>query len=171
MDVRGDTVNRWFVKTGLYVCMIFLVVVCRVPAFAGTPKASKPAAGDKCPVCGMFVAKYPDFAAQLVFRDGTVAYFDGVKDLLKYHRNLSRYAPGKKAADISAIYVTDFYSLGYTDGYRAYYVLGSDIYGPMGKELVPFAKKADAMEFRKDHRGRSILTFKEISDTVMRELE
>jgi nitrous oxide reductase accessory protein NosL len=34
----------------------------------------------------------------------------------------------------------------------AYYVLGSDIYGPMGRELIPFEKEADAKEFIKDHQ-------------------
>ncbi len=30
-----------------------------------TPKPT-----DKCPVCGMFVSKYPDWVAQVVYRDG-----------------------------------------------------------------------------------------------------
>ena len=47
-----------------------------------------PTASDKCPVCGMFVAKYPDFLAQIIFRDGTYAVFDGAKDLFKYLHDL-----------------------------------------------------------------------------------
>lgn len=119
----------------------------------------------------MFVAKYPDFVAQIRYRDGSGAFFDGVKDMLKYYRNLPRYAAGRKQADISVVYVTDYYSLGYIDGYKAFYVAGSDVYGPMGKELIPFGKKADALEFMKDHKGRSILTFRDINDAVMKSLE
>ena len=131
----------------------------------------KPTAKDKCPVCGMFVAKYPDFVTQIQFRDGVSVFFDGVKDMLKYYRNLSRYAPGRKQADISAVYVTDYYSLRYIDGRKAFYVSGSDVFGPMGKELVPFEKKSDAQEFLKDHKGRALITFKDINDTVMKSLE
>jgi len=138
---------------------------------AAAPKPMKPAAKDKCPVCGMFVAKYPDFVTQIQFRDGTCVFFDGVKDMLKYYRSLSRYAKGRKLADISAVYVTDYYSLGFVDGYKAFYVSGSDVFGPMGKELLPFEKRSDAQEFLKDHKGRALLTFKEINDTIMKSLE
>ncbi|HEX9136436.1 MAG TPA: nitrous oxide reductase accessory protein NosL, partial [Nitrospirota bacterium] len=31
----------------------------------------RPAAGDRCPVCGMFVSKYPDWTAEIVFQDGS----------------------------------------------------------------------------------------------------
>jgi nitrous oxide reductase accessory protein NosL len=119
----------------------------------------------------MFVAKYPDFVAQIQFRDGSAAFFDGVKDMLKYYRNLPRYAPGRKAADISALYVTDYYSLRWLDGFKAYYVSGGDVYGPMGKELIPFGKKSDAQEFLHDHKGRAVFSFREINDAVMKSLE
>lgn len=119
----------------------------------------------------MFVAKYPDFGSQIHFRDGSVVFFDGTKDMLKYYRNLSRYAPGKKLQDVVAIYVTDYYSLDSIDGRKAYYVSGSDVYGPMGKELVPFEKLPDAQEFRKDHKGKAIHSFEEINESVMKTLE
>ncbi|MRR54506.1 MAG: nitrous oxide reductase accessory protein NosL [Deltaproteobacteria bacterium] len=155
----------------LFATLAMTIFLFSAAVFAAGPKALKPAAKDKCPVCGMFVAKYPDFVAQIQFRDGSVAFFDGVKDLLKYYRNLSRYAPGKKAADISALYVTDYYSLRYLDGFKACYVSGSDVFGPMGKELVPFGKKSDAQEFLRDHKGRAIFSFREINDAVMKSLE
>jgi nitrous oxide reductase accessory protein NosL len=91
--------------------------------------------------------------------------------MLKYYVNLSQYAPGRKKADITAIYVTNYYTLGLIDGYRAYFVSGSDVFGPMGKELVPFDKKTDAQEFTRDHKGKAILTFKEINATVINSLE
>ena len=30
----------------------------------------KPSAEEKCPVCGMFVAKYPDWVGEIIFNDG-----------------------------------------------------------------------------------------------------
>jgi copper chaperone NosL len=150
---------------------VLLILALATVAMAAGAKPIKIRANDKCPVCGMFVAKYPDFAAQVIFRDGGYAVFDGVKDMLKYRADVSKYAPGRKSADIVAVYVTNYYTLGLIDGYKAYYVAGSDVYGPMGKELVPFDKKADAMEFMRDHKGKSILTFREINASVLKSLE
>ena len=43
--------------------------------------------------------------------------------------------------------------------------------GPMGKELVPFARKDDAEGFMHDHRGIKILRFNEITRFVLKGLE
>ena len=53
--------------------------------------------------------------------------------------------------------MTDYYALEPIDGRTAFYVVGSDVFGPMGKELIPFAQRAQAEEFLKDHKGRAIL--------------
>ena len=137
----------------------------------GDRKPIKPSPKDKCPVCGMFVAKYPDFLAEILFKDGSSAFFDGTKDMFKYYLNLKKYQPSKKISDIDSIYVTDYYHLTLIDGSPAYYVLGSDIYGPMGRELIPFEKEADAKEFMKDHQGKSVLRLKEINDKVIKTLD
>lgn len=140
-------------------------------AYAGEKKPVKPSPKDKCPVCGMFVAKYPDWVAQIIFKDGSYAFFDGAKDMFKYYFNMAKYNPSKKQSDIDSIYVTDYYNLTPIDGYKAYYVIGSDVYGPMGKEIVPFEKKEDTMEFMKDHKGKKILRFKDITPEVLRTLD
>jgi copper chaperone NosL len=126
---------------------------------------------DKCPVCGMFVAKYPDFVDQIVFKDGTHAFFDGVKDMMKYYFDLPKYNPSKTQADIAHILVTDYYSLQLVDGLKALYVIGSDVYGPMGKELMPFKDEAAAKEFKVDHKGTSILFFKDITLELIKTLD
>ena len=138
---------------------------------SGAPGPVKPKATDKCPVCGMFVTKYPDWVAQAIHRDGSYAVFDGAKDLFKYLFNLRTYAPGRTAADIVRLYVTDYYTLTPVDGKLAVYVLGSDILGPMGRELVPFAKEAEAREFLKDHKGKQLVRFGEVTAEVMKALD
>lgn len=138
---------------------------------AGPPIPEKPSAKDKCPVCGMFVAKYPDWVARIAWRGGTVAWFDGVKDLMKYCYRLDRYSPGRTAAEIESIRVTDYYGINPIDGRKAYYVIGSDVYGPMGRELIPFEKKSDAEEFLRDHGGVRILTFPEITPDLLKSLD
>jgi nitrous oxide reductase accessory protein NosL len=47
----------------------------------------KPGDRDLCPVCGMLVAKYPNWIAIVVYRDGHAHFFDGAKDLFKYLGN------------------------------------------------------------------------------------
>ncbi len=156
----------------IYFSLIMAITFLTVSgAFADEIKPATPTAGDKCPVCGMFVAKYPDFLAQIVFKDGSQIFFDGVKDMMKYYFDLAKYNPSQKAADIAAILVTDYYSLKLIDGFEAYYVFGSNVYGPMGKELVPFSTESDAKEFKKDHAGQSIYRFKDINSHLVKILD
>lgn len=150
---------------------LLVLLVSASPAWGAGQTPVKPSARDKCPVCGMFVAKYPDFVAEVIFRDGAYAVFDGAKDMFKYYFNLKRYAPARAYGDIAAIYVTDYYRLELTDAVSAWYVVGSDVFGPMGKELVPFAKETDAREFMKDHRGKSLLRFKDVRGELIRGLD
>lgn len=137
----------------------------------GDRKPIKPSAKDKCPVCGMFVAKYPEFLAEILFKDGSYATFDGTKDMFKYYFDLKKYNASKSREDIDSIYVTDYYSLTLIDGYKAYYVTGSDIRGPMGGELIAFVKEADAAEFMKDHKGKSTLRIREITYEIVKGLD
>jgi copper chaperone NosL len=163
-------------QTSVTKAVRFLVVALLMLAFAtsaigGEFKPVKLPAKDKCPVCGMFVAKYQDFAAQIIFRDGTYAVFDGTKDMFKYYANPGQYTPGKKQSNITAIFVTDYYRLDFTDGYKAFYVSGSDVYGPMGNELVSFKKEGDAREFLKDHKGKAIFKFRDVNASVIKRLD
>lgn len=159
------TVKRTFLITVL-VC---LLIACSV--LAGQKTTATPPANAKCPVCGMFVAKYPDWVCSMTFRDSTSVYFDGPKDLLTYYLNPGRYGPAGKQTDIAEIHVKDYYSLAIIDGRQAFYVIGSNVLGPMGKELVPFARKDDAEGFMRDHRGVKILRFAEITQSVLKGLE
>ena len=119
----------------------------------------------------MFVAKYPDWVAEIVFNDGSYSIFDGPKDLFKYYLNIGKYNPSKKISDIDSVYVTDYYGLDSFDGYEAIYVMGSDVYGPMGRELIPFENDADAKEFMKDHKGKTLLRFKDVTMEVIKQLD
>ena len=119
----------------------------------------------------MFVAKYPDWVGEIVFKDGTYAVFDGVKDMFKYYFNLEKYNPSKKLSDIDSFYVTDYYGLDFVDGYNAIFIIGSDIFGPMGRELIPFGNEADAKEFMNDHKGKSLLRFKDVTMELIKQLD
>ncbi|OPY81610.1 MAG: NosL [Syntrophorhabdus sp. PtaU1.Bin153] len=160
-------------KTGIIILVIPVLILIPyvTPLLSGEMKSLAPSPKDKCPVCGMFVAKYPDFLARIIFKDDTTVFFDGAKDMFKFYFNLLRYSPKKKVEDIVSIYVTDYYSLSPADGAKAYYVIGSDVYGPMGRELIPFAKIEEAKEFLKDHKGKEILNFQDITFSVVKGLD
>ena len=157
------------------VASFLLAVVLVLSAFRSSscaqtaPVAATPA--DKCPVCGMFVAKYPDFLAQIIFTDGSHALFDGAKDMFKYFFDLKKFNAAKKQSDIASVYVMDYYSMKPVDGRTAWYVVGSDVYGPMGRELIPFQQETEAKEFSKDHSGKQILRFDEVTPALIKGLE
>jgi nitrous oxide reductase accessory protein NosL len=158
--------------TFLKMIMILLFTVVAVSSAGAEVKSPvRPAPNDRCQVCGMFVAKYPNWTAEIVFQDGSYVMFDGAKDLFTYLFDMRKYSPSKKQSDIASIYVADYYSVTLIDGSTAYYVLGSDVRGPMGSELVPFATLSDAREFKKDHKGKSVLTFKEVTPGILNSLK
>lgn len=152
-------------RTVAFLVLLSLWVVA--PAAAAEKAPPAPSAKDKCPVCGMFVAPYPNWVGGILFKDGARFYFDGPKDLFAYYFAPGRYGSARKRADIAEIYVTDYYSVAAIDGRKAFYVVGSDVRGPMGKELVPFAKKTDADGFLKDHKGEKVLRFDEITPATL----
>ncbi len=114
----------------------------------------------KCPVCGMFVAKYPQWVAMI---EGEKAfYFDGVKDMMKF------YFAQKMSAN--KLFVSDYYKLLKLEATKAFYVQGSNVYGPMGSELVPFATQEEALSFAHDHNGQKVLSFDEITEAMVKNL-
>ena len=150
-------------------CLALAVVL--LTAGSGAAQAVKPGAKDKCPVCGMFVAGYPAFLAEIQFKDGFRAYFDGPKDMFRYYFEPDKYHPGRKTGDIASVHVTDYYSLEMIDGRQAYYISGSDVLGPMGRELVPVGREAQARTFLDDHKGKSLLKFNEITLATVNSLD
>jgi len=154
-----------------WVAGILIFLFLAGSALALDPAPVKPSKKDKCPICGMFVYKYPDWVGQVIFKDGTVNFFDGAKDLFKFYFNLEKYNPEKTQKDIAAIYVTEYYDVKLMDARNAFFVIGSDVYGPMGKELIPFFTKEDAGAFKKDHKGTRILSFDQVTPAIIRNLD
>lgn len=151
---------------------LLLLAWLLLPGGAGWAGVTAPAPGARalCPVCGMFVAKYPAWVSTVVWRDGQAHHFDGVKDLCRFLQDLPRFAPGRQASEVATVVVTDYYGLTLVEANQAWYVLGSDVTGPMGHELVPLASAEEAREFMADHGGQ-VLRFGEITPQVLNALE
>ncbi len=179
-DLKADIVNKKICKSPLkekqlQVLALYLWEVKRVGK--DDQKSDKVVVGkeEKCPVCGMFVYKYPRWAAQIFYKakDGHEHHlsFDGVKDMMKFYLNPKKwgdYADVKE--NIIKMKVTDYYTQKAIDAKKAFYVIGSDVLGPMGNELIPFATKKEAENFIKDHKGK-IVTFDQIDEKLIEKLD
>jgi copper chaperone NosL len=144
------------------------LLLCSWAAWAAAqlPAPPRPGPKDLCPVCGMLVSKYPNWVATIVYKDGHAHHFDGAKDMLKFWHAPGKYAAGHKREDMAAVWVTDFYNLQRIDAKKAWYVIGSDVLGPMGHEFVPLASAEDAADFLKEHKGRRIVRFDEVKQEL-----
>jgi len=117
---------------------------------------------DKCPVCGMFLYKYPRWVSRIVYNDGQFS-FDGIKDMMKYYF--------EHQENIKVVLVQEYYSQETINAREAFFVLGSDVYGPMGNELIAFKDIKSAKRFSLDHRGKKILKFAEITEDAVYKLD
>lgn len=150
----------------IYLVSMFwlLLIVGWMGNLAAEPvELPSPGQKDTCPVCGMFVAKYPEWVATVLYKDGHAHHFDGAKDLFKYLLDLQKWAPNHHVSEIQAVGVTEYYGLTLIDARKAFYVVGSDVLGPMGHELIPLETSDDAEEFLKDHKGSSIVLFNDVT--------
>lgn len=151
---------------------IFGILIAGWLVFAlAQPAPPKPGPRDLCPVCGMLVSKYPNWVATITYKDGHAHHFDGAKDFFKFYLDPAKYAAGHRRDDMLTLWVTDFYNLQRMDARKALYVVGSDVLGPMGHELIPLANRDDADEFLKDHKGKRVLRFEEVTGDMLERLD
>lgn len=159
---------------GIRTILLCMLLIQAYPAASDPPAVLppvRPGPRDKCPVCGMFVARYPDWVAQIRCRDGTTFFFDGAKDLFKFYFEAKKQRLKNITGAMAAVYATDYYTLAHIDATAAYYVVGSDVYGPMGRELVAFSTDSNAEAFMRDHHGRAILRFDSITPALLAALD
>ena len=155
--------------------ILILIFFVQLFVFAPIPYANDTATDTvssriRCSVCGMFVAKYPNWLAQIHYEGlGQTKFFDGIKDMMVFYFNPERYDSLPRES-IKYIYVKDYYSLNWLSAKDAFYVVGSDVNGPMGHELIPFESEKAAESFLKEHHGMEILTFGDITPELINSL-
>jgi len=122
-----------------------------------------------CGKCGMFPAKYPRWQSQIIFKDGKMTPFDGCKCMFNFISAMDQFDKIHSRDDVAAVWVKDFNSGSWINAADAYYVVGSNMMGPMGKELIPFANQADAMKFNQK-QGGSMMMYSQITPEVLKTL-
>ncbi len=173
-------------RTGLRMIVLCLVVLFCVPlvstdllALKLGRKRSRSEAGpyipitakERCPVCGMFVRPYPKWITQIQFRDGHHHSFDGMKCFSRFYFDVEKFDDRHAAADFTKLLVRDYYTLKFIDHDNAFYVIGSDVLGPMGHELIPFESLERAKIFKIDHHGQKIIRFKDITPELLDKMD
>lgn len=129
------------------------------PASGVAPTAAREVpAGARCPVCGMFPARNRRWAAQVIFADGAVQYLDSPLSLFHYLQRVERYTPGRAAADIAAVYVSDQVTGEWLDADRAIYVHGSTLLGPMRAGNLPAYAAESAARTLVSARGGELMS-------------
>lgn len=147
-----------------------LMAVLLCCASCSRPERAASREVNRCPVCGMDVDLYPNFLCQIRMKNGSVWSFDGPKDMFRYYQNPGRYHPSAKQSDVASVTVSDYYSLAKIDAFKARFVAGSNVIGPMGKELIPFETETDAQDFMVDHSGTLLLKFEEVTSRLLKDL-
>ena len=64
--------------------LLALALLASAAAAAQEIGPQQPADTSRCPVCGMLVARHPDWLAQIVLADDEALFFDGAKDLFRF---------------------------------------------------------------------------------------
>ena len=126
---------------------------------------------ERCAVCGMLIASHPKWITQILFKGGIRYSFDGVKCLFRFYFNPQKYDKKRRKKDIKQILIRDYYTMKPIQSETSFFVVGSDVLGPMGHELIPFADKKSAKIFRLDHNAFRIFHFDEIKPALLDKLD
>ena len=104
-----------------------------------------------------YPARFPRWAAQIIFKDGAAHFFDSPVDLFMFLDKPARFGTERNVADAAAIYVADFRSGTWLAAREAVFVRDSRARGPMrGPDLPAFADETAAQAFIAEQGGRAL---------------
>jgi len=167
------------ILTAALVSILFTSVLSAADSLR-LPDGSKVDLAAECPVCGMIIGgperqgasvTFKDGhvvgfhgVAAAVFKDGHVVGFEGARCLFIYNSVPQNYNVDVK--NIARQFVTDFTAKKIIDLSKAFLVLGSNVKGPMGYELIPFSSKEDAAKFAAEKDGKWIVQLHEVIRSI-----
>lgn len=152
-------------NTSMHLCAIAMCLAL-VPVVSDAETIMLPNGAEldlsvKCPVCNMEVRSSTLGPAAVVLKDGKVVGFDTTGDMFRYLLDPKKH--GFDPAAVQQVYVTQYETKSFIDAKQAVYVVGSDVKGSMGADVVPFATKGDAEKFMRAHHGKKIVSYSEVA--------
>lgn len=154
------------VKNLLYVvvavaALVSAPVISTAAQTVDLPDGSKLDLSASCPVCGMKIEGSTLGPAAVVFKDGKVVGFDSAGDMFRYVLAPVKYSVSTE--NIKNTFVTDHGTKKFVDAKQAFFVVGSDVMGSMGLDVVAFSKKDDAEKFSSEHKGKRVASYAEVT--------
>jgi nitrous oxide reductase accessory protein NosL len=140
--------------------IFFLIVLFGMTNWAFS-QSQKIESHNKCPLCGMYPARYPKFNCQIVFKDGSYEAFDSAIGLLVYLHFPDK--TGIKLKPVGKIYFKNYLKESWLEADQAFFVTGSEIQGPMGVQFLPVDSEQAANKLKKQAKGKDIIHFKMIN--------
>lgn len=163
--------NALLASRPLLLALFFVLALLLPPVLQGnsiTPAV--PNATDACPVCGMLVQPHQDWLAQVRLSDGSTLFFEGPKDMFRYLRSPGSYAKDKRDLEIIGGFVTTWSEHRTVPIEKAWFVIGSDVRGPAGQELVAHASIADANKFIIEHGGMRLVRADDVTSDLLAQM-
>ena len=127
---------------------------------------------DRCHICGMVILNYPGAKAQV--------FVQGEKDPLKFCSVKDGFVyvlQPENARRAVAFWVSDFGNKQdlplhekMLKAQEAFFNVGSDVRGAMGKSILPFAAKEEVLAFTKEHEGK-IVKYSEVNLELLKSLK
>jgi len=164
--------------SGLFIVLLLLIGTPLGVAGGGPSTARNPLApdgrmlfddADRCPVCAMFPARYPQTAAAMTLTAGETYYFCSNGCLLRCWLRPGVYL-GRPQTDIDRLVVRDYFSGRPIDAQKAVWVAGSDVIGPMGPAVVALGDAAQLATFKRRHGGTIVFRFDRLDDDLWRRI-
>ena len=141
-------ITRTALNFATYILMACALIAC-TPTQADRPR---------CAECGMFADTMPRWQTGVTTNEGRALTFDGPKCLVRW---LAAHASSAR----NDAWVIEYYTQARRLARESFFVIGADVRGPMGEELVPISDRANAERFLREHHARRILTWQEVTST------
>ncbi len=124
----------------------------------------------ECLVRHLKVYKDPKWVSKIELSNGKILFFSSPKSMIEFYQQPGKWFDigVKSESDFKDILVTDFITLKPINAKGAFYVYGGNITSPAGDDLPAFSTYESADKYSKEHKGKRIMNFKDISDALIR---
>jgi nitrous oxide reductase accessory protein NosL len=118
-------------------------------------------ASSRCDLCGMRLDPSSGWRSGGRAQSGAEVRFDSPKCLFSYHH---------REGGVRDPWFIEYYSQERRAGRDLFFVLGSDVQGSMGRDLVPVQGREAAERFSREHHGARVIPFDDVSAAIVEDL-